>query len=64
MTADTRTPDAIRVAIVLEVSEDNPDLLLIWAGLRATDVVQELWDRGVVADVISIDIDGHTHFSW
>lgn len=56
--------EAIRVAITLDVNDHNPDLLFIWAGVHAVKLVQELWGHGVVAELVSIDIDGDTRFSW
>ena len=57
-------PEPIRVAITLDISDHNRDLLFIWAGIRAARLVQELWRNGVGAEVVSIDIDGDTRLSW
>ncbi|MEW6477762.1 MAG: hypothetical protein AB1679_36415 [Actinomycetota bacterium] len=52
-----------RLTIVLDVDDPNPDLLFIWAGLRAAKLVDELWNNGIHADVVSLDIDGNCHYS-
>jgi hypothetical protein len=51
--------DNVRVGFVLEV-DDSPITLYIWAHLVAATLVEELWDHGVVAGVVRIDIDGLT----
>jgi hypothetical protein len=61
---DHHAPDTTRVAIVLDIDDNNPDLLFVWAGIRAVKLVQELSSHGLNADVVSIDIDGDTHNSW
>lgn len=53
-----------RVTIILDVDDPNPDLLFIWAGLRAVKLVHELWNNGISADVVSLDIDGNCHYRW
>lgn len=53
-----------RLTIVLDIDDPNPDLLFIWAGLRAAKLVQELWNNGIYADVVSLDIDGNRYYSW
>ena len=49
--------DKVRVGIVLEV-DDSPVTLYIWAHLVASTMVEDLWENGVVAGVVRIDIDG------
>jgi hypothetical protein len=58
------TTEATRVAIILDIDDTNPDLLFIWAGIRAVKLIDELWRHGITADVVSIDIDGNSHYSW
>ena len=52
-----------RLTIVLDVDDPNPDLLFIWAGLRAAKLVQELWNNGIYAGVVSLDVDGNCYYS-
>lgn len=52
-----------RVTIILDVDDPNPDLIFIWAGLRSVRLVEELWNNGISADVVSLDVDGHCHYS-
>ena len=54
----------VRVAIVLDVADPNPDLLFIWAGIRAARLVAELWGKGIDADIVSVEIDGECHYKW
>ncbi len=58
------TPEPIRVAIVLDIDDPYPELLLIWAGARSAEMVANLRHRGISADVVRIDIDGYPHLSW
>jgi hypothetical protein len=53
-----------RLTIILDVDDPNPDLLFIWAGLRALKFVEELSNNGIAADVVSLDVDGDCHYSW
>ena len=53
-----------RLTIILDVDDPNPDLLFIWAGLRALKLVEELWNNGITADVVSLDVNGHCRYSW
>jgi hypothetical protein len=61
---DHHPHEAIRVAIVLEIDDPNPDLLFIWAGIRAVELIEELWRHGICADIVSVDVDGDCHYSW
>lgn len=56
--------EATRVAITLDVDDANPDLVFIWAGIRAVKLIEELWRHGIRADLISIDINGDCHYAW
>ncbi len=39
---DHHRAEPIRLGIVLDVDDTNPDLLFIWAGIRAVKLVEEL----------------------
>jgi len=58
------TPEAVRVAIVLDIADPYPELLLLWAGARSAELVTNLRQKGVHADIVRIDIDGYPHLSW
>ena len=49
--------DNVRVGIVLDV-DDSPVTLYIWAHLVASTMVEDLWENGVIASVVRIDVDG------
>lgn len=52
--------DNVRVGIVLDV-DDSPLTLYVWAHLVAATMVEDLWEHGVIASVVRIDVDGsHT----
>lgn len=53
-----------RLTIILAVDDPNRDLLFIWASRRAVKLVEELWNNGISADVVSLDVDGNCHYSW
>jgi hypothetical protein len=56
--------DPIRIAIVLDVDDANPDLLFIWITARAVRLVEELRRKGINTDLVRIDMDGYPHLSW
>ena len=55
--------DPIRIAIVLDVEDVNPDLLLIFITARAVRLVQELQHKGIDTNLVRVDIDGYPHLS-
>jgi hypothetical protein len=55
--------DKVRVGIVLEV-EDSPVTLYVWAHLVAATIVDELREHGVVAALVSIDINDISGSVW
>jgi len=55
--------DPIRIAVVLDVDDANPDLLFIWIGVRAARLVKQLRREGINADLVSVDMDGYPHLS-
>jgi hypothetical protein len=61
---NTHHIDTVRVEIVLDVDDPNPDILFIWTAARAIKLVEQLRHDGLRADLISIDVDGVHHYSW
>jgi hypothetical protein len=53
----------IRVAIVLDIDDANPDLLYIWISARAARLVEELQQKGINTDLVRVDMDGYPHLS-
>ena len=49
----------VRVAIVLDVDE-SPMVVTVWAHLRAQALIDELFQHGVLATPVRIDVESPT----
>jgi len=58
------TSEWVRVEIVLDVHNANPDLLFMRAAARAIALVVELRRDALRADIVSIDVHGDRHYRW
>jgi hypothetical protein len=56
--------DPIRVAIVLDIDDANPDLVFTWINARTARLVEELRRKGIDTDLVRVDMDGYPHLSW
>ena len=46
----------IRVAILVDVRDESPLTVAIWAPLAAHRLTDQLWDHGVIAQIAHIEI--------
>jgi hypothetical protein len=56
-TTHRRTP--ARVAIIIDVYDEPLLTVLIWARQSAHTLTTQLWDHGILAHIVRIDIDAY-----
>ena len=53
----TTQPSRIRVAVVIDVHNETPLTVLIWARQSGHQLTKQLWDHGVLAHLARVEID-------
>jgi hypothetical protein len=56
--SDAGTP--ARIGIFLDVCDESPLTVAIWAHLAARRLLDQLWDHGVLAEVARVEISGRS----
>jgi hypothetical protein len=47
-------PATQRLHITITINEPDPNVIQVWATLQASDLIDQLWDAGINADITNI----------
>jgi hypothetical protein len=59
MTTTSHRRTHVRVAIFIDVFDERLLTVLLWARGSADKLTRQLWDHGVLAHVVRVEIDNH-----